>query len=112
MERMNTDLPYEQQMMPILKRYDSLVKENKELKSTVEHLTNRLENAEKKAKNNLIRKNKDLDKETKDLKHAYEKKGEKMEWIQKELEEYLLSLGVELPEHRTITAIVKMIVKI
>lgn len=109
---MNNDLPYEQQMMPILKKYDNLVKENEELKATVERLTNKLENTEKKAKNNLIRKNKDIDKETKDLKHAYEKKCEKMEWIQKTLEDYLLSLGIELPEHRTITAIVKMIVKI
>lgn len=112
MKRMNTDLPYEQQMIPILKRYDSLVKENEELKSTIEHLTNRLETAEKEAKNNLIRKKKDLDKEMKDLKNAYKTKCEKMEWIQKELEDYLLSLGVELPEYRTITAIVKMIVKI
>lgn len=112
MERMNTDLPYEQQMMPILKNYDNLVNENKELKAKVERLTNMLDNAERKAKNNLIRKEKDIDKETKDLKHAYEKKCEKMEWIQKTLEDYLLSLGIELPKYRTITAIVKMIVKI
>ena len=30
---MNEDLPYEQQMMPILKNYDKLVEENRELKS-------------------------------------------------------------------------------
>lgn len=35
---MNEDLPYEQQMMPILKNYDKLVEENRELKSEIKAL--------------------------------------------------------------------------
>lgn len=35
---MNEDLPYEQQMMPILKNYDKLVEENRELKSEIKVL--------------------------------------------------------------------------
>ena len=35
---MNEDLPYEQQMMPILKNYDMLVEENRELKSEIKAL--------------------------------------------------------------------------
>lgn len=35
---MNEDLPYEQQMLPILKNYDKLVEENRELKSEIKVL--------------------------------------------------------------------------
>ena len=38
MMMMNEDLPYEQQMMPILKNYDKLVEENRELKSEIKAL--------------------------------------------------------------------------
>lgn len=38
MMMMNEDLPYEQQMMPILKNYDKLVEENRELKSEIKVL--------------------------------------------------------------------------
>lgn len=96
---MNEDLPYEQQMKPILASYDRLVEENKNLKNRVAEL----EKALKSRKYNA---------EISDIINTCKQRGEKLEWIQKTLEDYLVSLGIELPQYRTVSKVVKMIVKI
>lgn len=96
---MNEDLPYEQQMKPILASYDRLVEENQNLKNRVAEL----EKALKSRKYNA---------EISDIINTCKQRGEKLEWIQKTLEDYLVSLGIELPQYRTVSKVVKMIVKI
>ena len=102
---MNEDLPYEQQMKPILASYDRLVSENQELKNRVAELEKTLE--EERSKKTLK-----ADVEFNNIKDSNRRRGEKLEWIQKTLEDYLKDLGIKLPEYRTVTKIVKMIVKI
>ena len=102
---MNEDLPYEQQMKPILESYDRLVEENQNLKNRVAEL----EKALKSASNESERK---YNAEISDIINTCKQRGEKLEWIQKTLEDYLVSLGIELPQYRTVSKIVKMIVKI
>lgn len=70
-------------MKLILGKYDKLVEENKALKRKISVLENSISNMR-----------------------------DRKEWIQRSLEGYLASKGVELHGNRTITAIVKMIVKI
>lgn len=96
---MNEDLPYEQQMKPILASYDRLVEENQNLKNRVAEL----EKALKSRKYNA---------EISDIINTCKQRGEKLEWIQKTLEDYLVSLGIELPQYRTVSKVVKMIVNI
>ena len=50
--------------------------------------------------------------EISDIINTCKQRGEKLEWIQKTLEDYLVSLGIELPQYRTVSKVVKMIVKI
>lgn len=102
---MNEDVPYEYQMKPILANYDKLVSENQKLKNRIAELEKTLEKerSEKALK---------ADTEFNNLKSSNKNRGDKLEWIQKTLEDYLVSLGIELPEYRTVTKIVKMIVKI
>ena len=102
---MNEDLPYEQQMKPILASYDRLVSENQELKNRVAELEKTLE--EERSEKALK-----ADAEFNNIKNSNRRRGEKLEWIQKTLEDYLKDLGIKLPEYRTVTKIVKMIVKI
>lgn len=102
---MNEDLPYEQQMKPILASYDRLVSENQELKNRVAELEKTLE--EERSEKALK-----ADAEFNNIKNSNKRRGEKLEWIQKTLEDYLKDLGIKLPEYRTVTKIVKMIVKI
>lgn len=102
---MNEDLPYEQQMKPILASYDRLVSENQYLKNKVAEL----EKALKSAKNESEKKSSE---EIANLKSICKNRREKLDWIQKTLEDYLASLGIEIPQYRTVTKVVKMIVKI
>ena len=102
---MNEDLPYEQQMKPILASSDRLVEENQNLKNRVAEL----EKALKSASNESERK---YNAEISDIINTCKQRGEKLEWIQKTLEDYLVSLGIELPQYRTVSKVVKMIVKI
>ena len=102
---MNEDLPYEQQMKPILANYDRLVSENQYLKGKVAEL----EKALKSATNESDRKSSE---EIMNLRSTCKNRGEKLEWIQKTLEDYLSSLGIEIPQYRTVSKIVKMVVKI
>ena len=102
---MNEDLPYEQQMKPILASYDRLVSENQKLKNRVAELEKTLE--EERSEKALK-----ADAEFNNIKYSNRRRGEKLEWIQKTLEDYLKDLGIKLPEYRTVTKIVKMIVKI
>nr|DAQ24390.1 MAG TPA: hypothetical protein [Caudoviricetes sp.] len=102
---MNEDLPYEQQMKPILASYDRLVEENQNLKNRVAEL----EKALNSASNESERK---YNAEISDIINTCKQRGEKLEWIQKTLEDYLVSLGIELPQYRTVSKVVKMIVKI
>ena len=102
---MNEDLPYEQQMKHILASYDRLVEENQNLKNRVAEL----EKALKSASNESERK---YNAEISDIINTCKQRGEKLEWIQKTLEDYLVSLGIELPQYRTVSKVVKMIVKI
>lgn len=102
---MNEDLPYEQQMKPILANYDKLVSENQNLKNRVAELEKTLE---KERSENALK----ADVEFNNIKDSNRRRGEKLEWIQKTLEDYLKDLGIKLPEYRTVTKIVKMIVKI
>ena len=88
---MNEDLPYEQQMKPILASYDRLVSENQEERIKAAH----------KAEGELN-----------NLRNLNKNRVKKLEWIQKTLEDYLVSLGIELPQYRTVSGVVKMIVKI
>lgn len=102
---MNEDVPYEYQMKPILASYDRLVSENQNLKNRIAELEKTLEKerSEKALK---------ADAEFNNLKSSNKNRGDKLEWIQKTLEDYLVSLGIELPQYRTVSKIVKMIVKI
>lgn len=102
---MNNDLPYEQQMKPILASFDRLVSENQNLKNRVAEL----EKALKAVRNESERK---YSAEVCNIMDTCKKRGEKLEWIQKTLEDYLVSLGIELPQYRTVSKIVKMVVKI
>lgn len=102
---MNKDLPYEQQMKPILASYDKLVSENQNLKNRVAEL----EKALKSARSESERK---YNAEISNIMSTSKNRGEKLEWIQKTLEDYLVSLGIELPQYRTVSKIVKMVVKI
>lgn len=102
---MNEDLPYEQQMKLILASYDRLVEENQNLKNRVAEL----EKALNSASNESERK---YNAEISDIINTCKQRGEKLEWIQKTLEDYLVSLGIELPQYRTVSKVVKMIVKI
>ena len=102
---MNEDLPYEQQMKPILASYDRLVSENQRLKSKVEEL-------EKALKSVLNESGTESIGEIANLKSICKKRKERLDWIQKTLEDYLVSLGIELPQYRTVSKVVKMIVKI
>lgn len=98
---MNEDLPYEQQMKPILASYDRLVEENQNLKNRVAELEKALKSASNES-----------NAEISDIINTCKQRGEKLEWIQKTLEDYLVSLGIELPQYRTVSKVVKMIVKI
>ena len=102
---MNEDLPYEQQMKPILASYDRLVSENQELKNRVAEL-------EKTLKEERIRAAHKAEGELNNLRNLNKNRVKKLEWIQKTLEDYLVSLGIELPQYRTVSGVVKMIVKI
>lgn len=102
---MNEDLPYEQQMKPILASYDRLVSENQELKNRVAEL-------EKTLKEERIKAAHKAEGELNNLRNLNKNRVKKLEWIQKTLEDYLVSLGIELPQYRTVSGVVKMIVKI
>lgn len=102
---MNEDLPYEQQMKPILASYDRLVSENQELKNRVTELEKTLEEERIKAAHKA-------EGELNNLRNLNKNRVKKLEWIQKTLEDYLVSLGIELPQYRTVSGVVKMIVKI
>lgn len=102
---MNEDLPYEQQMKPILASYDRLVSENQELKDRVAEL-------EKTLKEERIKAAHKAEGELNNLRNLNKNRAKKLEWIQKTLEDYLVSLGIELPQYRTVSGVVKMIVKI
>lgn len=102
---MNEDLPYEQQMKPILASYDRLVSENQRLKSKVEELEKALKSVLNESEMESIR-------EIANLKSICKKRKERLDWIQKTLEDYLASLGIEIPQYRTVSKIVKMVVKI
>lgn len=102
---MNEDLPYEQQMKPILASYDRLVSENQELKNRVAELEKALEEESIKAAHKA-------EGELNNLRNLNKNRVKKLEWIQKTLEDYLVSLGIELPQYRTVSGVVKMIVKI
>lgn len=102
---MNEDVPYEYQMKPILASYDRLVSENQKLKNRIAELEKTLEKERNK-------KTLDANEELNNLRDSNWKRGERLEWIQKTLEDYLEDLGIKLSEHRKVTKIVKMIVKI
>lgn len=102
---MNEDLPYEQQMKPILASYDRLVSENQELKNRVAELEKTLVEERIKAAHKA-------EGELNNLRNLNKNRVKKLEWIQKTLEDYLVSLGIELPQYRTVSGVVKMIVKI
>lgn len=99
MERMNEDLPYEQQMMPILANYDKLMSENKFLREQLKEL-------------NEYKKLAKTPGEVKSIINRIEKQKEKEEWIQKTLRDYLVGLGIKLPMFRTVTSLVKTVVSI
>lgn len=82
-----------------------LLKRTKNLKNRVAEL----EKALKSASNESERK---YNAEISDIINTCKQRGEKLEWIQKTLEDYLVSLGIELPQYRTVSKVVKMIVKI
>lgn len=102
---MNEDLPYEYQMKPILANYDRLVSENQKLKNRVAELERALEEE----RNGIALK---TNMELNNLRDANKQREEKLEWVRKTLEDYLVSLGIELPQYRTVSKIVKMIVNI
>ena len=102
---MNEDLPYEYQMKPILANYDRLVSENQKLKNRVAELKRALEEE----RNGIALK---TNMELNNLRDANKQREEKLEWVRKTLEDYLVSLGIELPQYRTVSKIVKMIVNI
>lgn len=89
----NEDLPYEQQMLRILRSYDRIVAENSRLRRE-------LADSEERSKG-----------EIKYLRDECLKKNGKLEWVQAQLTEYLKSQGVEIPKHPTITSITKLITK-
>lgn len=102
---MNEDLPYEYQMEPILANYDRLVSENQKLKNRVAELERALEEE----RNGIALK---TNMEINNLRDSNKQREEKLEWVRKTLEDYLVSLGIELPQYRTVSKIVKMIVNI
>lgn len=102
---MNEDLPYEYQMKPILANYDRLVSENQKLKNRVAELERALEDE----RNGIALK---TNMELNNLRDSNKQREEKLEWVRKTLEDYLVSLGIELPQYRTVSKIVKMIVNI
>lgn len=102
---MNEDLPYEYQMKPILANYDRLVSENQKLKNRVAELERALEEE----RNGIALK---TNMELNNLRDSNKQREEKLEWVRKTLEDYLVSLGIELPQYRTVSKIVKMIVNI
>lgn len=86
-------------------RYRPYGRINTNLKNRVAEL----EKALKSASNESERK---YNAEISDIINTCKQRGEKLEWIQKTLEDYLESLGIELPQYRTVSKVVKMIVKI
>lgn len=95
---MNEDLPYEQQMKPILEKYDKLVEENLALKEKA----NELERYKAYAR---------TPGEVKDLVGRIEKQKEAIDWSIAQINEYLRSLGVDA-RYKTLKSAVNAITKI
>lgn len=98
----NEELPYEQQMLHILRSYDRIVEENHALKA--ENARQREELSEKRGYYPPS--------DYKHLRDLYDTKTMKLDWVVAQLTEYLKSLGVEIPKHPSIKSIVNLITSI
>lgn len=96
---MNTELPYEQQMMLILEKYDKLLEENRILKEKA----NELEKYKALARTPGV---------IKDLRNRISKQKEAINWSIEQINDYLDNLGVLEYKYNTLKSAVKAIVKI
>lgn len=89
----NEELPYEQQMLYILRSYDRIVDENRAIKAENARLREEL---------------KEKEHYEKCLRHDYDAKKMKLDWVKAQLKEHLKSHGVKLPKYQSIKKIVEL----